>query len=578
MSTDHVQQHRPVQRMSRLMARTLREDPADAETLSHKLLVRAGYVRRSTAGVWIWLPLGKKVLENVSRVVREEMDAIGAQEVLLPALLPREPYEVSGRWSEYGDLLFRLKDRKGADYLLGPTHEEVFTQVVKDQCTSYKDLPVTLYQIQTKYRDEARPRSGVLRGREFQMKDSYSFDVDDEGLAASYALHREAYRRIFTRLGLDFRIVSAVSGAMGGSASEEFLAPAAAGEDTFASCAACGYAANTEAVTFPLRPVTGQEAGAVEELDTPDTPTIETLAAHLGVPASATLKNLLVKVDGEIVAVGVPGDREVDLGKLGEHLAPAVVELVTAEDFVDRPDLVRGYVGPQGLDKVRYLADPRVAPGTAWVTGANRPDTHARNVVCGRDFTVDDHLDVVVVEPGDPCPECGAGLSLDRAIEVGHIFQLGRKYADAFGLDVLGRDGKPVRVTMGSYGIGVSRLVAALAEQTGDERGLCWPAEVAPADVHVVAAGKAVPLGLAEEAAAALAAAGLRVLLDDRPGLSPGVKLTDAELIGAPWILVAGRRSAEGVLELQHRPTGTREDLTLPDALARLTTRPRPGA
>ncbi|MGW6576486.1 proline--tRNA ligase [Streptomyces sp. NPDC054945] len=564
MSTHHVQ------RMSRLMAKTLREDPADAETLSHRLLVRAGYVRRSSAGVWTWLPLGKRVLDNVSRVVREEMDAIGAQEVLLPALLPKEPYEVSGRWSEYGDLLFRLKDRKGADYLLGPTHEEIFTLVVKDQCTSYKDLPVMLYQIQTKYRDEARPRSGVLRGREFQMKDSYSFDVSDEGLAESYRLHREAYVRIFERLGLDHRIVSAVSGAMGGSASEEFLAPAEAGEDTFVDCPSCDYAANTEAVTFALAPVSAEHP-ALEEVDTPDTPTIETLAAHLGVPASATLKNLLVKVDGEITAVGVPGDREVDLGKLGEHLAPAVVELVTAEDFEGRPDLVRGYVGPQGLDKVRYLADPRVAPGTSWVTGANRADTHARNVVCGRDFEVDRYLDVVVVEPGDPCPSCGAGLKLDRAIEIGHIFQLGRKYADAFGLDVLGREGKPVRVTMGSYGIGVSRAVAALAEQTADERGLCWPAAVAPADVHVVAAGKAVPLALAEEAATALAAAGLRVLLDDRPGLSPGVKLTDAELIGVPWILVAGRRSADGVVELQDRATGTREELPLAEALSRLT-------
>ncbi|MFE9845889.1 proline--tRNA ligase [Streptomyces goshikiensis] len=565
MATQHVQ------RMSCLMAKTLREDPADAETLSHKLLVRAGYVRRSSAGVWTWLPLGKRVLDNVSRVVREEMDAIGAQEVLLPALLPKEPYEVSGRWSEYGDLLFRLKDRKGADYLLGPTHEEIFTLVVKDQCTSYKDLPVMLYQIQTKYRDEARPRSGVLRGREFQMKDSYSFDVSDEGLAESYALHRAAYRRIFERLGLDHRIVSAVSGAMGGSASEEFLAPAAAGEDTFVDCPSCDYAANTEAVTFAAPAVDGAGHAPAQEIPTPGTPTIEALAAHLGVPASATLKNLLVKVDGEIVAVGVPGDREVDLGKLGEHLAPAVVELVTAEDFADRPDLVRGYVGPQGLDKVRYLADPRVAPGTSWVTGANKADTHARNVVCGRDFEVDRYLDVVVVEAGDPCPSCGAGLRLDRAIEIGHIFQLGRKYADAFGLDVLGREGKPVRVTMGSYGIGVSRAVAALAEQSADERGLCWPAEVAPADVHVVAAGKAVPLALAESAAEALSASGLRVLLDDRAGLSPGVKLTDAELIGVPWILVAGRRSGDGVVELQHRPTGTREELTLDEALARLT-------
>ncbi|WP_030753763.1 proline--tRNA ligase [Streptomyces sp. NRRL F-5135] len=561
-----------VQRMSRLMAKTLRDNPADAETLSHQLLVRAGYVRRTSAGIWSWLPLGKKVLDNISRVVREEMDAIGAQEVLLPALLPREPYDASGRWDEYGDLLFRLKDRKGADYLLGPTHEEIFTQVVKDQCTSYKDLPVMLYQIQTKYRDEARPRSGVLRGREFQMKDSYSFDTTDEGLAESYALHREAYRKIFARLGLDYRIVSAVSGAMGGSASEEFLAPAAAGEDTFVDCPNCDYAANTEAVTFAAPAPGTTEHGPVEELDTPDTPTIETLAEHLGVPASATLKNLLVKVDGEIVAVGVPGDREVDLGKLGEHLAPAVVELVSAEDFEDRPDLVRGYVGPQGL-KIRYIADPRVAPGTAWITGANKPDTHARNVVCGRDFEVDDYLDVVVVEEGDPCPVCGTGLKLDRAIEIGHIFQLGRKYADTFQLDVLGQQGKPVRVTMGSYGIGVSRAVAALAEQTADEQGLCWPQEIAPADVHVVAAGKALQTELALEISDQLAAAGLRVLVDERQGVSPGVKFTDAELIGVPHIVVAGRRAGEGVVELKDRRTGEREELPVAEVVSRLTTR-----
>ncbi|MDX2733160.1 proline--tRNA ligase [Streptomyces sp. PA03-2a] len=560
-----------VQRMSRLMIKTLRDDPADAETLNHKLLVRAGYVRRTAAGIWTWLPLGKKVLENITRVVREEMDAIGGQEVLLPALLPKESYDASGRYGEYGDLLFRLKDRKGAEYLLGPTHEEIFTQVVKDQITSYKDLPVILYQIQTKYRDEARPRAGVLRGREFQMKDSYSFDTTDEGLIEAYQLHRAAYIRIFERLGLDHRIVSAVSGAMGGSASEEFLAPAPAGEDTFVDCPACDYAANTEAVTFKATPVDGSAHGPVEELDTPDTPTIETLAAHLGIPASATLKNLLVKVDGEIVAVGVPGDREVDLGKLGEHLAPAVVELVTGEDFVGRPDLVRGYVGPQGLEKVRYIADPRIAPGTAWVTGANKPDTHAKNVVCGRDFEVDDYLDVVVVEAGDPCPKCGTGLKLDRAIEIGHIFQLGRKFADAFQLDVLGQNGKPVRVTMGSYGIGVSRAVAALAEQTADEQGLCWPREIAPADVHLVAAGKALQTELALEVAEKLGAAGVRVLVDDRAGVSPGVKFTDAELIGVPKILVAGRRSAEGVLELKDRRTGEREELTVDEAIARLT-------
>ncbi|MER8028024.1 proline--tRNA ligase [Streptomyces bauhiniae] len=562
----------PVQRMSKLLAKTLRDDPADAEVLSHKLLVRAGYVRRTAAGIWSWLPLGTKVLANVERIVREEMDAIGAQEVVLPVLLPREPYEATGRWDEYGAELFRLQDRKGGDYLLGPTHEEIFTLLVKDQASSYKDLPVILYQIQSKFRDEARPRAGILRGREFLMKDSYSFDTEDEGLASSYALHRAAYQRIYERLGLDYRIVAATAGAMGGSQSEEFLAPAEAGEDTFADCPNCDFAANTEAVHYELAPVDGSAVPALEEIPTPDTPTIETLAASLGVPASATLKNLLVKVDGEIVAVGVPGDREVDLGKVEEHFAPAAVELVTAEDFVGRPDLVRGYVGPQGLgEKVKYIADPRVAPGTGWITGANKEHTHAKNVVAGRDFEVDEYVDVVVVQEGDPCPQCGAGLKLDRAIEIGHIFQLGRKYADALKLDVLGQNGKPVRVTMGSYGIGVSRAVAALAEQTADEHGLCWPKEIAPADVHVVAAGKALQTELALDVAEKLSAAGVRVLVDDRAGVSPGVKFTDAELIGVPQILVAGRRSADGVLELKDRKTGEREELTVEEAIARLT-------
>ncbi|WP_416530654.1 proline--tRNA ligase [Streptomyces coelicoflavus] len=562
----------PVQRMSKLMAKTLRDDPADAEVLSHKLLVRAGYVRRTAAGLWSWLPLGKKVLGNIERIVREEMDVIGAQEVQLPALLPREPYEATGRWDEYGPELFRLQDRKGGDYLLGPTHEEIFTLLVKDQASSYKDLPVILYQIQNKYRDEARPRAGILRGREFLMKDSYSFDVADEGLAESYALHRAAYQRIFERLGLDYRIVAATAGAMGGSKSEEFLAPAEAGEDTFADCPNCDYAANTEAITYPLTPVEATDVPAAEDIPTPDTPTIETLAASLGVEASATLKNLLVKVDGEIVAVGVPGDREVDMDKVEAHFAPAAVELVTAEDFVGRSDLVRGYVGPQGLgEKVTYIADPRVAPGTAWITGANKADTHAKNVVAGRDFEVDEYVDVVVVREGDPCPKCGTGLKLDRAIEIGHIFQLGRKYADALKLDVLGQNGKPARVTMGSYGIGVSRAVAALAEQHADDKGLVWSKEVAPADVHVVAAGKALQTELALEVSDKLAAAGVRVLVDDRAGVSPGVKFTDAELIGVPQILVAGRRSAEGVVELKDRRTGEREEVTVEEALARLT-------
>jgi len=428
--------------MSSWFVRTLREEPAEAEVPSHRLLLRAGYVRRVAAGGYAWLPLGLRVLRNVERVVREEMDRIGAHEVLFPALLPREPYEATGRWTAYGPDVFRVVDRRGADHLLAPTHEEMFALLAKAELTSYKDLPLSVYQVQTKFRDEPRPRSGLLRTREFVMKDSYSFDLTDDGLKASYAAHREAYLRIFARLGLDVRIVSAVSGAMGGSESEEFLAPTPVGEDTFASCARCGYAANTEAVPSPLRTAPIAEPGPVEELDTPDTPTIETLAAHLGVPASATLKNLLVIAGepGEVVAIGVPGDREVDLRRVEELLGP--VRIFEAADFAAHPELVRGYVGPQGLAgrAFRYVADRRVAPGTSWVTGANRADTHARNVVAGRDFTVSEYADVVTVVDGDPCPRCGEPLTLARGVEVGHIFQLGRKYADAFGLDAQGPD------------------------------------------------------------------------------------------------------------------------------------------
>ena len=559
--------------MSSWFVRTLREEPAEAEVPSHRLLLRAGYVRRVASGGYAWLPLGLKVLRNVERIVREEMDRIGAQEVLFPALLPREPYEATGRWAAYGPDVFRVVDRRGADHLLAPTHEELFALLAKAELSSYKDLPLSVYQVQTKFRDEARPRSGLLRTREFVMKDSYSFDLTDDGLKASYAAHREAYLRIFARLGLDVRVVSAVSGAMGGSESEEFLAPAPVGEDTFASCAQCGYAANTEAVPSPRRPAPIAEPGPVEELDTPDTPTIETLAAHLGVPASATLKNLLVVAGNsgeEVVAIGVPGDREVDLGRVEALLGP--VRIFEAADFAAHPELVRGYVGPQGLAgrAFRYVADPRVSPGTSWVTGANRPDTHAHNVVAGRDFTVSSYADVVTVVDGDPCPRCGGPLVLARGVEVGHVFQLGRKYADAFGLDVPGPDGAPVRLTMGSYGIGVSRAVAVVAEQHHDERGLVWPREVSPYDVEVVPVGRGDQPAHARDLAERLADTGLRVLVDDREATA-GVKLTDAELIGVPWIVVVGRRADEGVVEVRDRARGETAESRLDEVVWAVT-------
>ncbi|TQS30217.1 proline--tRNA ligase [Microbispora sp. KK1-11] len=570
--------------MSTLFLRTLREDPADAEVPSHKLLVRAGYIRRVAPGIYSWLPLGKIVLENVARVVREEMDRMGAQEVLFPALLPRDFYEPTGRWTEYGDTLFRLKDRKGADYLLGPTHEEMFTDMVKGEYSSYKDYPVTLYQIQTKYRDEARPRAGILRGREFVMKDSYSFDLDDDGLKRSYEMHREAYIRIFERLGIDYRICFAMSGAMGGSASEEFLAPCPTGEDTFVACHNCGYAANAEAVVTPAPPAVTAAQPPMKVLDTPDTPTIESLVSYvnehhgLGITAADTLKNLVVKVrtpgsdEIKTVIVGVPGDREVDFKRLEAALSPGVPEIFEAEDFARHPGLVRGYIGPQVLRDlgITYLVDPRVVDGSAWVTGANEPGKHAAHVVAGRDFQPDGTIEAAEVRAGDSCPRCAHPLSIDRGIEIGHIFQLGRKYADAAQLDALGPDGKPIRITMGSYGVGVSRAVAVLAEQRHDELGLVWPREVAPADVHIVGTGKENQIEVASTLAETLEARGLRVLVDDRPGVSPGVKFKDSELLGLPTVLIVGRGLANGVVELRDRVTGTKEEIPLDEAVERV--------
>ncbi len=557
--------------MSRLLVRTLREDPADAEVPSHRLLIRAGYIRRAAPGGYTWLPLGKLVLDQVTRVVREQMAAIGAQEVSFPALLPREPYERSGRWAEYGDEIFRVTDRRGAEHLLAPTHEEMFATLVRDLCGSYRDYPLTLYQVQSKYRDEPRPRAGLLRGREFLMKDSYSFDLSDAGLVASYAAHREAYQRIFDRLGLDYAIVAAQSGAMGGSMSEEFLAATPVGEDTYATCPSCRYAANVEAVTTPAPPRADPTGPPLTVLDTPDTPTIDTLVTLLNAAraggrddwqARDTLKNVVLTVDGELLIVGVPGDRDVDLKRLGAVLYPARVELF--DDFAAHPELVRGYLGPQGEWKPRYLVDPRVVPGTAWVTGANEPGRHAINVVCGRDFTPDGTIEAATVRGGDACPRCGSGLVLRRGVEVGHIFQLGRRFADVFGLDALGPDGKPIRVTMGSYGIGLSRAVATIVEQHHDERGLVWPVSIAPAQVHVIALrDPAAALALAAE----LTGGGLRVLVDDRPGLSAGVRFADAELLGMPYAVVLGRRFTEGYVELRERRTGAARDVPV-DQLA----------
>jgi prolyl-tRNA synthetase len=585
--------------MSELFVRTLREDPADADVPSHRWLVRAGYIRRAAPGIYSWLPLGYRVLRNVERIVREEMNAMGAQEVHFPALLPKEPYEASGRWTEYGEAIFRLHDRKGAEYLLGPTHEEMFTLLVKDLYSSYKDLPLSLYQIQTKYRDEPRPRAGLLRGREFVMKDSYSFDIDDEGLAKSYAAHRDAYIKIFNRLGFEYVIVHAMSGAMGGSASEEFLAIAENGEDSFVRSPG-GYAANVEAVQItPPQPLPYHDAPIAHVEDTPGTPTIETLVdlANGRFPrsdrlwqASDTLKNVVLmikEVDGSRhpLVIGLPGDREVDMKRLEAQLVPAEAEPFSDEDFAAHPVLVRGYLGPvrfahsaepvallgeDSLSKIRYLVDPRVVAGTRWVTGANEPGRHVFELTCGRDFMPDGIIEAAEIREGDPAPDGSGPLTLARGIEMGHIFQLGRKYAEALGLKVLDQNGKLVTVTMGSYGVGISRAVAAVVEGTCDEKGLCWPRELAPFDVHVVVAGKEDVLATAAaDLSVRLDEAGVSVLLDDR-SVSPGVKFADSEILGMPTIVVVGRGLANGVVEVRDRKSGEQVEVAVEDALTEI--------
>ena len=595
-----------VTRLSTYFLRTLREDPADAEVTSHRLLVRAGYIRRAAPGIFTWLPLGLRVKAKLEQIIREEMTGAGAFEVHFPALLPRDPYEESGRWTSYGDGIFRLQDRKGADYLLAPTHEEMFTLLVKDLYSSYKDLPLTIYQIQDKYRDEARPRAGLLRGREFTMKDAYSFDYTDAGQDISYQSQRDAYERIFTRLNMEYVIVAADNGLMGGARSEEFLHPIAVGEDTFVRSAG-GYAANVEAFATVVPEALPIADGAPVVFDSPGTPTIETLVAHtnehLEAPARGiagpatdgaqqwtaahTLKNVvlaLTHLDGtrELVVVGLPGDRDIDDKRVEVAFAPADVEAATEADFAKHPGLVKGYIGPWSPDGavlgeesttgIRYLVDPRVVEGTAWVTGANEHEKHAHSVVYGRDFTADGVVDVSNVRAGDPAPDGSGPVELARGMEIGHVFQLGRFFAEKLGLKVLDENGKLVTVTMGSYGIGVTRILAILAELNNDDRGLVWPESIAPFDVHVVATGRdAAAFDLAEKLSVDLESAGRDVLLDDRPKVSPGVKFGDAELVGVPKILIVGRGAAEGQVELWDRRSGERTTLAAAEAVAALT-------
>lgn len=583
-------------RLSKLFVRTLREDPAEAEVASHKWLVRAGYIRRQAPGIFAWLPLGLRVRQNIEKIVHEEMQAAGAQHVHFPALLPKEPYEKTGRWEEYGDGIFRLKDRKEAEYLLAPTHEEVFTLTVKDLYSSYKDLPLMIYQIQDKYRDEARPRAGLLRGREFSMKDAYSFDYTDEGLETSYQAQRDAYERIFQRLGLDYVIVNADAGAMGGSRSEEFLHPTDIGEDTYVKTAG-GYAANVEAFVSTAPAALEIPAGQPAVFDSPNTPTIDTLVALANDQhpkesgpwvAADTLKNVVLALvhpddSRELVVVGIPGDRDVDMKRAEVAFAPAVVEQATDEDFAKNKGLVKGYIGPwsasgpwlgsEASTGLSFYVDPRVVQGTSWVTGANVHEQHVFDLVFGRDFHADGVVDIAAVVDGDEAPDGSGPIETARGMEIGHVFQLGRKYAEALGLKVLDENGSLVTVTMGSYGIGVTRLVAVIAEANNDEKGLMWPEAIAPYDVHVVAAGKdELVFEVAEQLCADLEASGREVLFDDRPKLSPGVKFADAEILGVPHIVIVGRDAAAGQVEYWNRRTGERTSMALADVLAALPT------
>ena len=583
-------------RLSSLFLRTLREDPSDADVAGHRLLLRAGYIRRAGSGLYTWLPLGLAVKAKIEQVIREEMAAAGAQEVFFPALLPREPFEVTGRWSEYGDNLFRLQDRKKADYLLAPTHEEMFTLLVKDLYSSYKDLPLCIYQIQNKYRDEARPRAGLLRGREFVMKDAYSFDISDEGLKDAYQAQRDAYERIFSRLGVDYVIVKADAGAMGGSASEEFLSPSPIGEDTFVRSPG-GYAANVEAVTTVAPPrISISSQATAEVISTPECSNIKRIVAWANEnrkrtdgsswSAEHTLKNnvmALVSPEGkrELVVIGLPGDRDVDLKRAEAAFSPNEIEQANEEDFAKHPELIKGYIGPvkgsqailglKGASKIRYLLDPRIVEGSAWVTGANEKEKHVFDLVAGRDFSADGVIDVAEVRAGDQAPDGSGALELARGIEIGHVFQLGRKYAEALGLQVLDENGKLITVTMGSYGIGVTRLVAVLAEANHDENGLIWPAAVSPADVYIVAAGKDDEIyQAAEKLALEIEAKGKTVILDDRPKVSPGVKFGDAELIGVPSIVIVGKGLENGEVDLWNRRSGERVPVALESAVAEI--------
>ncbi|MBX6423916.1 proline--tRNA ligase [Thermosulfurimonas sp. F29] len=557
-------------RLSRYFLPTLREDPAEAEVVSHKLMLRAGMIRKLASGIYSYLPLGLRALRKVENIVREEMNRAGAQEVLLPLVQPAELWQETGRWKDYGKELLRFRDRKKHDFCLGPTHEEVITDLVRREVRSYRDLPLILYQIAPKFRDEIRPRFGIMRAREFIMKDAYSFDADEEGLDRSYARMYEAYERIFTRCGLRFRAVLADTGAIGGSESHEFMVLAETGEDRLAICEACGYAANVELAegrsrfTYP-----DEEERPLEKVSTPGVKSVEEVAAFLGVPPSRLVKTLLFKAEGQVVAVLIRGDLELNEVKLRNLLGVAEVEMADPETVERLTGAPVGFAGPVGLSGVRILADLSVKGLRNFVTGANEADAHYVNVNYGRDFPEPEFHDLRVVTEGDPCPRCGRPLSITRGIEVGHVFKLGTKYSSAMRATFLDREGRERPIIMGCYGIGIGRTVAAAIEQNHDEAGIIFPREIAPFEAVILTLGPESDLMEASERIyRELSGAGVEVLWDDRDE-RPGVKFKDADLIGIPYQIIVGRRFREtGEVELKERATGRRENLS-PETLAR---------
>ena len=557
-------------RMSKLLVPTLREVPSDAEIASHQLMMRAGYIRKLAAGIYSYLPLGLICERKVEQIIREEMNAAGAQELLMPALLPAEAYQASGRWDVFGPSMFKLKDRYDRDFCLGPTHEELFTQTVINEVRSYKEYPMTLYQIQTKYRDEGRPRFGVMRSREFVMKDAYSFDTTEEGLDISYKKMYDAYCRIFKRLGLDFTIVDADSGAMGGSGSQEFMVKSPVGEDGIAYCDDCGYAANYEkAQCIPEEKEFAQGELPLEKVETPNVHTIDDLVGFFGTEPYVFAKTIIYKADDKYIAAMVRGDREINEVKL-KNLVGCVDDLELAEPFMVRQITKAevGFAGPIGLD-IEVIADLEVAQMKNFIIGANDTGYHYKNVNINRDFTPTKIADIRVITTGDKCPKCGKPIKTAQGIEVGHIFKLGTKYSKALGLNYTDDSGEAKTVIMGCYGIGVTRCIAAAIEQGHDENGIILPVAIAPYHVIVVPVNNKdeAQMKLAEEIYEDLKAQGIEAVLDDRAERA-GVKFKDADLIGIPLRIVVGKKCGEGIVEYKLRTAEKAEEKTIEEAKA----------